>query len=123
MRFPRLPITQDPLPFDPCDLAPIISSATVLAHFKGHHATYVRNFNSLLQENGSPDLLRFNYQGHKLHALYWETLIPGGHDYPRGFLMQQAIKQWGDEGPDLLVENLFKKARLDAELKGDAGVK
>ena len=78
------------LPFHLDDLEPIVSRETMETHYFGHHKGYVDKYNKLIK-NPKPSSnhdkkLKFNLNGHILHSLYWENLIPSGSFGPSPFL-------------------------------------
>jgi len=97
------------LPFSYKGLEPIISEETVRTHYLGHHAGYVKTFNSLIA--GKDDDLRlFNYLGHLLHTLYWRNLASYQSTSPHGLLLERILEQWGgvQEFIDEIIDNALQ---------------
>jgi len=119
-----------PLPYDPAALEPHIDARTMQLHHGQHHASYVANLNSALQE--SPELqdrsalwlllnlgkvpqkirtaVHNNAGGHVNHGLFWRTMSPANGGGPAGPLADAIKRDFGG------LEQL--KARFD-----DAGGK
>ena len=88
-----------PLPY-PCGaLAPAIAEEILRVHHDKHHAGYVKGLNATLEKlkeaRAAKDAsnitalcrdLAFHGSGHVLHALYWESMKPGGSAPPSGGL-------------------------------------
>lgn len=72
-------ITLPPLPYSYDVLEPIISKEIVELHHDKHQAGYVNTANELIEKNiWNKDTIRsfsFNYNGAKLHEVYWENMI------------------------------------------------
>lgn len=88
--LPELPYAYDAL-------EPVIDAATMEIHHSKHHAGYVDKLNGLLEEHQVADMsieellasisayptgIRNNAGGHYNHAMFWESLTPGGSDIP-----------------------------------------
>lgn len=88
--LPELPYTYDAL-------EPAIDATTMEIHHSKHHAGYVDKLNALLAEHEVVDMsieelfanisayplgIRNNAGGHYNHAMFWESLIPGGSKVP-----------------------------------------
>jgi Fe-Mn family superoxide dismutase len=119
-----------PLPYDPAALEPHIDARTMQLHHGQHHASYVANLNSTLEE--SPELrdrsalwlllnlnkvpekirtaVRNNAGGHINHSLFWRAMSPAGGGAPAGPLADAIKRDFGG------LEQF--KARFD-----DAGAK
>ncbi len=85
------------LPYDYNALEPHISGQIMELHHGKHHAAYVKNANSTLQQleeaRENEDFARlaalehalaFNLSGHILHSIFWKNLMPKGGDMPTG---------------------------------------
>ncbi|MCL4384337.1 superoxide dismutase [Patescibacteria group bacterium] len=77
------------LPYDYKALEPVISAETLRRHHDKHHLAYVNGTNAALEklnkyqsEGGEIDIkavlrdLSFNYNGHKLHDIFWKIMRP-----------------------------------------------
>jgi len=113
------------LPYDAAALEPHIDVRTMLLHHGQHHASYVANLNSALEE--SPELhersalwlllnlaklpqkirtaVRNNAGGHVNHSLFWRAMSPAGGGAPAGPLADAIKRDFGG------LEQL--KARFD----------
>jgi Fe-Mn family superoxide dismutase len=118
------------LPYDPAALEPHIDARTMQLHHGQHHASYVANLNSILEDY--PDLrernalwlllnlnkvpekvrtaVRNNAGGHVNHSLLWRAMSPASGSVPTGPLAEAITHDFGG------LEQL--KARFD-----DAGGK
>ena len=100
-----------PLPFDYSALEPYIDTQTMHLHHDKHHAAYVNNLNSAVQNtafasksvdelvrqiNRIPDNIRTTVQnnagGHANHSMFWQIMKPNGGGQPTGELAS-AIEQ------------------------------
>ena len=104
------------LSYDFSALEPYIDTATMEVHYKGHHATYCKNFSDLIETvpglKGKSALeiltnldkipaeyrtaVRNNGGGALNHNLYFESLSPNGGKAPTGALAAQIDKDFGD---------------------------
>jgi Fe-Mn family superoxide dismutase len=100
------------LPYEYSALEPHIDAHTMTLHHDKHHASYVTNLNSALED--FPDLqkrsaswlllnlgkvpekirtaVRHNAGGHVNHGLFWRAMSPAGDGAPSG-LLADAIKR------------------------------
>lgn len=107
----RLP----PLPYQPAALEPFIDSQTMTLHHDGHHASYVANLNSILEDY--PELhhrtalwltlnlgdvpeeirtaIRHNAGGHVNHSLFWRFMSPAVGGAPSGALAIAIERDFG----------------------------
>ena len=103
------------LSYDFSDLEPYIDAATMEVHYTGHHATYTKVLNELvdkipnLRDKSIEDILfnlesvpeehrmavRNNGGGFLTHNLYFESLSPNGNKEPEGSLKSQIEKDFG----------------------------
>jgi Fe-Mn family superoxide dismutase len=103
------------LPYDPAALEPHIDARTMLLHHGQHHASYVANLNSALEE--SPELhersalwlllnlaklpqkirsaVRHNAGGHVNHSLFWRAMSPASGGAPAGPLADAIKRDFG----------------------------
>ena len=85
------------LPYDQAALEPHISGKIMELHHGKHHATYVKNANSTLEQldeaREKEDFTRlaalekalaFNLSGHILHSIFWQNLMKKGGGEPTG---------------------------------------
>jgi len=97
------------LPYDYSALEPHISGKIMELHHGKHHAAYVKNANSVLQdlfESRQKDdftritalerSLAFNLSGHILHSIFWKNMMPKGGGKPDGDLLGAIQKDFGD---------------------------
>jgi Fe-Mn family superoxide dismutase len=104
-----------PLPYAYDALEPYIDAETMELHHDRHHAAYVNNYNSAiedypdLQARGVEDLLRNldtipedvritirnNGGGHVNHSLFWQIMSPDGGGEPQGELAEQINQTFG----------------------------
>ena len=104
-----------PLPYDPAALEPYIDAQTMRLHYGQHHASYVANLNSALEE--SPELhdhsalwlllnlgkvpqkiriaVRNNAGGHVNHSLFWRAMSPASGGAPAGPLADAIKRDFG----------------------------
>lgn len=96
------------LPFDYGALEPHILGRVMRLHHGKHHAAYVKNANSTLEQldearhkeayDRVPFLersLAFNLSGHVLHSIFWQCLAPIGGGRPEGDLARQLEQDFG----------------------------
>ncbi|HEY2383793.1 MAG TPA: superoxide dismutase [Terriglobia bacterium] len=97
------------LPYDYSALEPHISGKIMELHHGKHHAGYVKNANSALDQldeaRQKDDFARiaalehslaFNLSGHILHSLFWKNLTPKGGGAPQGDFATAMNKDFGD---------------------------
>jgi Fe-Mn family superoxide dismutase len=109
------------LPYDYSALEPHISGKTMELHHGKHHATYVKNANSVLEQldeaRGKHDFARlaaleralaFNLSGHILHSILWQNMTPKGGGAPGGELSGAIKNDFG--GFDLFRRQLAEVA-------------
>jgi len=109
-------------------LEPHIDTATMHLHHDKHHATYITNLNTALENfpeyqnmpleelltsiNSLPETLRTpvtnNGGGHANHTLFWESLTPGGASQPQGSLKEALEASFGSIAQ--FQEEMSKKA-------------
>src|ERR671933_616620 len=104
-----------PLPYAYDALEPHIDEQTMRLHHDKHHATYVTNLNTALEQH--PDLqnksleellagverlpeairtpVRNNGGGHANHTMFWEIMAPGGAKQPEGELADAISGSFG----------------------------
>jgi superoxide dismutase, Fe-Mn family len=96
------------LPYDFSALEPYISGQIMELHHGKHHAAYVKNANSVLDQLNEArekmDFTRlaalerglaFNLSGHILHSIFWRNMKPKGGGVPRGPLAAAIEKDFG----------------------------
>jgi Fe-Mn family superoxide dismutase len=96
------------LPYDFSALEPHISGKLMELHHGKHHAAYVKNANSVLQQldetREKEDFTRlaaleralaFNLSGHILHSIFWKNLAPKGGGVPHGNFAGAIQKDFG----------------------------
>jgi Fe-Mn family superoxide dismutase len=96
------------LPYDVSALEPHISAQIIELHHGQHHASYVKNANSVLQQfdeaRSAGDLSRigslekalaFNLSGHILHSILWLNMTPKGGGQPEGELRAAIDRDFG----------------------------
>ncbi len=118
------------LPYEYAALEPHIDAHTMMLHHDKHHASYVTNLNSALDD--FPDLqertaswlllnlsevpekirtaVRRNAGGHVNHSLFWRAMSPTGEGAPTGLLADAIRRDFGGFG-------LFKALFDDAAAK------
>ena len=97
------------LPYDYNALEPYISGKIMELHHGKHHAGYVKNANSVLDQldeaRQKQDFARlaalekglaFNLSGHILHSIFWKNMTPKGGGAPDGDLGSAIRKDFGD---------------------------
>jgi len=115
------------LPYAHAALEPHIDAHTMMLHHDKHHASYVTNLNSALedfpelQERTASWLLlnldkvpekirtavRHNAGGHVNHSLFWRAMSPAGDGAPSGLLADAIRRNFGSFG---LFKDLFDDA-------------
>ncbi|GAA5908484.1 hypothetical protein JCM6882_001280 [Rhodosporidiobolus microsporus] len=110
--YSSVPAVLPPLPYAYDALEPYISESIMTLHHDRHHATYVRNFNTAIEEFEAAvkagnvteivrltSAIRFNGGGHINHSLFWRNLAPvssGGGSFPSsGPLFDLVTKEYG----------------------------
>jgi superoxide dismutase, Fe-Mn family len=96
------------LPYDFSALEPYISGATMELHHGKHHAAYVKNANTVLDQLAEARekmdftrlaalerTLAFNLSGHILHSIFWQNMSPKGSGIARGSLAVAIQKDFG----------------------------
>ena len=96
------------LPYDFSALEPHISGQTMELHHGKHHAAYVKNANSVLDQlteaREKMDFTRlaaleralaFNLSGHILHSIFWRNMTPKGGGVPQGPIVEAIEKDFG----------------------------
>jgi Fe-Mn family superoxide dismutase len=99
------------LPYDYSALEPYISGKIMELHHGKHHAAYVKNANSVLEqldeERTKNDFARlsaleralaFNLSGHILHSIFWKNMTPRGGGAPQGDFAAAIQKDFGEFG-------------------------
>jgi Fe-Mn family superoxide dismutase len=96
------------LPYDFSALEPHISARTMELHYGKHHAAYVKNANSVLDQltearekmdftrlTALERALAFNLSGHVLHSIFWRNMTPKSGGAPQGLLAESIDKDFG----------------------------
>ena len=97
------------LPYDYNALEPHISGKIMELHHGKHHAAYVKNANSVLEQldeaRKKQDFARlaaleralaFNLSGHILHSIFWKNMTSKGGGTPLGDFGNAIQKDFGD---------------------------
>jgi Fe-Mn family superoxide dismutase len=103
-----------PLPYDYSALEPYIDTQTMHVHHDKHHAAYVNNLNTAVQNtafdsmsvyelvrqlNRLPDNIRTtvrnNAGGHANHTLFWQIMKPNGGGQPTDELASAIERSFG----------------------------
>jgi Fe-Mn family superoxide dismutase len=104
-----------PLPYEYAALEPHIDARTMMLHHDKHHASYVTNLNSALED--FPDLqertaswlllnlgevpekirtaVRHNAGGHVNHSLFWRAMSPAGNEALMAPLANNITRDFG----------------------------
>lgn len=121
------------LPYGYGALEPIISREIMELHHKGHHNTYVTNYNNALEKlhaateaGDHPTIvqlqsaIKFNGGGHLNHSIYWSCLAPQeckGGDPPEGEFAAALEGEFGG------LEKLINKMKMEgSSLQGSGWV-
>ncbi len=104
----QAPYEQAPLPYRYDALEPVLSEEILKIHHGRHHAAYVAGLNDTLErlkraraEDDYAEIralsrdLAFHGSGHILHALYWDSMTPGGTEGPTGELAEMVEAGFG----------------------------
>jgi superoxide dismutase, Fe-Mn family len=96
------------LPYDYGALEPHVSGKVMELHHGKHHAGYVKNANTVLEQldearqkedfarlSALERALAFNLSGHILHSIFWKNLKPKGGGTPDGDLSKAIEKDFG----------------------------
>lgn len=118
MEFPS-ELLLPPLPFGMSDLEPIISRTALESHYLGNHKGYVDKYNELIKDPNSNQVdLQFNYNGHLLHTLFWNSLSPGPKIIS-GKLKNKLQSQLGENYESILKSKIIQAAM---KIKGSGWV-
>lgn len=96
------------------ELVPYISAKTIEVHYNGHHATYVKNLNNLIEgkdfvgksleeiiliakSDGLTDIFNNAAQAWN-HAFFWKSISPKGGGAPFGYLEKKISDNFGSYG-------------------------
>lgn len=96
------------LPYGYSALEPHISGKIMELHHGKHHAAYVKNANSTLEQLDEARqkgdfgrlaalerALAFNLSGHILHSIFWKNMTPKGGGKPQGELIGAIDRDFG----------------------------
>src|SRR5437868_5117780 len=96
------------LPYDFAALEPHVSGKIMELHHGKHHAAYVKNANSVLEQldqaRQKDDFARFaaleralafNLSGHILHSIFWKNMTPKSGGMPEGDFADAIQKDFG----------------------------
>jgi superoxide dismutase, Fe-Mn family len=109
------PAQLPPLPYGYGALAKAIDEQTIRVHHDNHHATYIKNLNSALQQQSNlqnrsveallrdldslPETIRTTVQnnagGHLNHTIFWQLMSPNGGGQPTGAIAQAITQTFG----------------------------
>src|SRR5215510_6746885 len=105
------PYTLPDLPYDYSALEPHVSGKIMELHHGKHHAAYVKNANTVLDQldeaRQKDDFARlaaleralaFNLSGHILHSIFWKNLMPKGGGMPQGAFANAIQEDFGEFG-------------------------
>ena len=97
------------LPYDYAALEPYVSGKIMELHHGKHHAAYVKNANSALEQlaeaRDRDDFARlaaleralaFNLSGHILHSIFWKNMMPKGGGPPSGDFSAALDRDFGN---------------------------
>ncbi|MBM3852385.1 MAG: superoxide dismutase [Verrucomicrobia bacterium] len=124
------PLNLPKLPYGYDALEPHLDARTMEIHHTKHHQAYITNANNALANlpelrkmsaeslvanlSAAPEAvrttLRNNVGGHVNHAMFWESMTPGGGGAPAGALGEAVAKTFGSF-------EAFKTAFADAAMK------
>jgi Fe-Mn family superoxide dismutase len=103
-----MPYVLPDLEYDYGALEPHLSGRIMELHHDKHHAAYVKNANSLLEQLEEArdhrdfahiacleEAFSFNLSGHVLHSIFWKNLSPEGGDSPTGELARAIDQDFG----------------------------
>ena len=109
-----MPFTVPDLPYPYDALEPHVDEATMRVHHDKHHQAYVDKANAALEGTEHADqpieeilknldalpadkqtAVRNNGGGHYNHALFWESMKPGGGGAPSGALAEAIVAAFG----------------------------
>jgi len=125
---PLTPYELPPLPYAYDALEPVLDKQTLTIHHDKHHAGYVAGLNKTLEAleaaRKSGDMsavkalsknLAFHGSGALLHALYWESMTPGGAALKDGVLKSAIDRDFGSFAG---LQTHFLAASKDVEGSG-----